>query len=254
MKYLSSLVLVGITFLALRPACAQTGNVGIGTNAPASKLTVNGNTSIGTGYTGTAAPANGAIIEGNVGIGTNAPTTKLDVNGQVKITDGTQGYGKVLTSDSNGVASWQPAPLGTPEVYVEALAATAQNIVGASPGFNKLIMTNEIEDIGNNYNPATSEVTIPSAGYYMVQGFVSKGASTGAISMSLTIWKNGSIAEIIHSIGTGVTDLDGVSHFAGNTVMHLNANDVLYLDLRSTAGPSVAFSNARLKVIKLFNQ
>lgn len=44
---------------------------------------------------------------GNVGIGTAAPGAKLEVAGQVKITDGTQGSNKVLTSDANGLASWQ---------------------------------------------------------------------------------------------------------------------------------------------------
>jgi hypothetical protein len=46
---------------------------------------------------------------GNVGIGTNAPSAKLEVNGQVKITGGSPGANKVLTSDANGLASWQPA-------------------------------------------------------------------------------------------------------------------------------------------------
>lgn len=44
---------------------------------------------------------------GNVGIGTASPGAKLDVTGQVKITDGTQGAGKVLTSDATGLATWQ---------------------------------------------------------------------------------------------------------------------------------------------------
>jgi hypothetical protein len=48
---------------------------------------------------------------GNVGIGTATPSARLEVNGQVKITDGTQASGKVLTSDANGLASWQ-APAG----------------------------------------------------------------------------------------------------------------------------------------------
>ncbi|GIV28885.1 MAG: hypothetical protein KatS3mg027_2699 [Bacteroidia bacterium] len=56
---------------------------------------------------------------GNVGIGTTAPGAKLEVQGQVKIVDGTQGAGKVLTSDANGLASWQtpPAAGGVPSGY-----------------------------------------------------------------------------------------------------------------------------------------
>lgn len=62
---------------------AQTSNVGIGTNNPASKLSVNGNTAIGSGYIGNSAPANGAIIQGRVGVGTTAPQAKLHVNGNM---------------------------------------------------------------------------------------------------------------------------------------------------------------------------
>lgn len=50
----------------------------------------------------------------NVGIGTDTPGAKLDVAGTVKITDGTQGAGKILTSDVNGLATWAPAAASTP--------------------------------------------------------------------------------------------------------------------------------------------
>ncbi|MFQ5834305.1 MAG: hypothetical protein ACE5HR_00065 [bacterium] len=49
--------------------------LGLGTVSPASLLTVAGNASIGSGYTGIAAPANGMLIEGKVWIGTTSPTT-----------------------------------------------------------------------------------------------------------------------------------------------------------------------------------
>tara|TARA_B100000809_G_scaffold56957_1_gene53021 strand:+ start:627 stop:4328 length:3702 start_codon:yes stop_codon:yes gene_type:complete len=45
-------------------------------------------------------------FSGNVGIGVFAATAKLEVAGTVKITDGTEGLGKILTSDANGNATW----------------------------------------------------------------------------------------------------------------------------------------------------
>jgi hypothetical protein len=64
--------------LALNP---RGGNVGVGTAAPASRLSVAGSVSVGAGYAATAAPANGLIVEGNVGIGTNNPQSRLHVAG-----------------------------------------------------------------------------------------------------------------------------------------------------------------------------
>ena len=47
----------------------------------------------------------------NVGIGTYKPVAKLDIKGSygraIRIADGTQGQGKVLTSDYNGVGTWK---------------------------------------------------------------------------------------------------------------------------------------------------
>ena len=44
-----------------------------------------------------------------VGIGTPAPDTTLHVVGNIKMVDGNEGTGMVLTSDANGVGSWQNA-------------------------------------------------------------------------------------------------------------------------------------------------
>ncbi|HMK26705.1 MAG TPA: hypothetical protein VK483_11815 [Chitinophagaceae bacterium] len=78
------------------------GNVLIGTTTDAGyKFEVNGTTRLN----------NSLAVDatGNVGIGTNTPAAKLDVAGSFKLVDGSQGAGKVLTSDANGLASWQPA-------------------------------------------------------------------------------------------------------------------------------------------------
>jgi hypothetical protein len=120
--------------ILLMPA---SGNVGIGTTTPGAKLDVGGQVKIAdgtqgagklltsdasglaswqTGVAGSQWTTNGSSIHynsGNVGIGTATPGAKLDVGGQVKIADGTQGAGKILTSDASGLASWQTGVAGS---------------------------------------------------------------------------------------------------------------------------------------------
>ncbi|MEK9152550.1 MAG: hypothetical protein AAB692_04235, partial [Patescibacteria group bacterium] len=99
-------------------AIFNTGNVGIGTTAPANKLDVEGSLAVGATYSGTStAPTNGAIIEGNVGIGMTNPTvtlplTKLGVGGTnpyVTVTGGTNehmGLNFVENTTREAVVGW----------------------------------------------------------------------------------------------------------------------------------------------------
>ena len=100
--------------LLVLPATAQTERVGVNTRTPVSTLDVKGvNSSTPLQYWRNS--LNNILVSilssGNVGIGTSTPTAKLEVNsptqGAVKIVDGTQGAGKVLTSDAAGVGTWQ---------------------------------------------------------------------------------------------------------------------------------------------------
>ncbi len=65
----------------------------------------------------------------NVGIGTNSPSTKLEINGQVKITGGAPGNGKVLTSNANGLATWE-----TPVSSGGSTLDSAYNVGGRGQG------------------------------------------------------------------------------------------------------------------------
>ena len=53
--------------------------------------------------------SNALVIEksGEVGIGTNNPQNELHIEGNIRMVDGNEAVGKVLTSDGDGVATWQ---------------------------------------------------------------------------------------------------------------------------------------------------
>jgi len=115
----------------------QVLNAGYVTGSPGSTnawlLNGNAGTSPATNFLGTTDPS--ALVMktnnqerlrvsafGNVGIGTNSPAAKLDVVGSVKITDGTEGSGKVLTSDASGNASWQTIAVGGSGMFTNMTA------------------------------------------------------------------------------------------------------------------------------------
>jgi len=97
---------------------ANDGKVGIGTNTPARLFHISDTEIFGNGLDddldGQADETGEELVftsRGRLGIKTTSPSATLDVLGDVKIVDGTQGAGKVLTSDANGLASWE-APGG----------------------------------------------------------------------------------------------------------------------------------------------
>ncbi len=90
-------LVTGILYAWTEPTVAPPGNT---VSAP---LNVS---SFGQLKSGTLSLGNLWVPNGRVGIGTLSPGYPLDVVGQIRIADGTQGAGKVLTSNASGVASW----------------------------------------------------------------------------------------------------------------------------------------------------
>jgi hypothetical protein len=91
---------------------------------------------------------------GNVGIGTGTPTIKLEinngtVNGAIKIVDGTQGEGKYLVSDANGVGTW---------VYT-----SAPIVIEATPG-----PVTAVNTVGNSFTNTGANAVVTIAGYYIL--------------------------------------------------------------------------------------
>ncbi len=83
------------------------------------------------------------LRNGNTGIGVLNPTAKLDVAGNLKITDGTQGVGKVLTSDANGNASWQTPAGGSSGWGLNGNSGTSNmNFLGTTSAVDLTFKTN----------------------------------------------------------------------------------------------------------------
>ena len=98
------------------------------------------NTSMYIGLNGTYA--------GRVGIGTAAPAASLDVAGNIKIADGTQGAGKVLTSDANGLSSWVTLPAAAASWNRTGNAnTTINNFLGTTDNRSFRIRTNNIQRV-----------------------------------------------------------------------------------------------------------
>lgn len=136
--------------LHLQSAIAQ--NVGIGTAAPLSKLSVNGSLSVGNAYVTQTAPANGAIVEGQVGIGTATPSTQLHTTGGVRF-QSLSGVGdRLVQTDANGNLS----PL-TPGTAGQLLTQGAGTLTWTNPQ-NWLLTGNAGTNAATNFIGTTDNV------------------------------------------------------------------------------------------------
>lgn len=131
------------------------------------------------------------ITGGNVGIGTTNPIQKLEVIGSIKMVDGSQGSGKYLTSDANGLASWGTISTGSTEApgqivafattcptgWTEYTAARGRTIVGTpASGTNAGTVGTALTDLQD----ITHTHSFTPAGSNSAPAFTGTGGTTGS--------------------------------------------------------------------------
>jgi hypothetical protein len=118
---------------------------------------------IGTNPT-TIDPANNLEVEAS----TAGRKVTIDKNtGKVMIKDGTEGNARVLTSDANGVASWQSSAVaGLSQLVFAGYRAAEQSV--PQDNVDAVIQITAEYDPNGAWNAAGNEFTIAEAGYYSI--------------------------------------------------------------------------------------
>jgi hypothetical protein len=144
----------------------------------------------------------------SVGIGVT-PTAKLDIDGLVRIRGGTPGSNKVLTSDANGLASWEKPSGGIPSGVIVMWSGTLSSIPS---GWALCDGTNGTPDLRDRFIYGWSDGVNP-------------GGTGGAVSHSHTVNP--------HSHGMGNAEVrfgpNEGSRKEANRVTHLYSADNSYI-------------------------
>jgi hypothetical protein len=174
------------------------------------------------------------LSNGNVGIGQTNPVAKLDISGAVKIADGTQGSGKVLTSDASGVASWH-----APGTFI-AFKANTIAIQAIPSSINTVVNFPSVEyNDGSAYNSGTGAFTAPSSGLYHFDVNLSENGVAGGEYLFVMV--NG-----VNKGGTVLCCTTNPLSLNCSVNLKLNVGDIVNVQTYAFAATSTVYAGSPL--------
>lgn len=120
----------------------------------------------------------------NVGINTTMPGARLHVNGDIKITDGTQGDGDVLTSNADGLASWQ-SPLNV-FTLASPTSVSTDNFIGLGSSSSSFVRNSIVVPYNCVITSLMFNIRLTAASTYTCTVWVRPGNGSTAVSTGIT--------------------------------------------------------------------
>ena len=121
------------------------------------------------------------LIYRDIGNNTTQSWNNLYLSGQVTIKGGTPGVNRVLTSDANGLASWQPVPTSTNNWSTTGNAGTSPvtNFLGTTDNQDLVLKTNSGEKMRILSNRTSSGIIAYMNGGDTVINGITVGMGSG---------------------------------------------------------------------------
>lgn len=213
-----------------------------------------------------------SYFAGNMGLGIAPSNARLQVNGSFKLVDGTQGAGKILTSDANGLATWSAAPAASQwsgsgnNIFFNnghvglgtSSPAAKLHLYGTNPslfidgdqvsyygGIRIKTMAGDgyIDNYGENsvYWGLNMKIKNNGTGNWSQIGITPSGAKAHT-------WEPGAIPFEIISAPSPQQDLFRVSKNVGVSVGSINPASVLVVDKNGNLGLGISNPTSRIEV------
>ncbi len=202
-----------------------------------------GSANSGTGVDAYSNSGTAGVFTSNSGLAIKTVTGNVEINGKIKIIDGTQGIGKVLTSDGGGLASWALAP-GSPSF---SASKTTSNQLLANGGVFTKINFNTSSSVGISYSNVNSDYTAPVSGMYHFD------VTLNFINQNLTPTTNNSIfISLFKRLNPGdtggalnnyeFTHTQPLHSESFSATVYLDAGDIIDVRVLNLSGTSITVS------------